>query len=383
MKKLIAILFLFSFAYAQNYPAFTPNHLYDKGINWSPSIKMTSRLAEWENLTKGAALNFSYHCYVSYNYPINNGVTLKTFYYNCRQWAAQLQAAGAQYCILTVTTGFGFNMFDQKTVFPVRLALYTGTSTQFTTVFPSGATLPTATKSDLEQGGNANFMQEFCYEMRRVGIEPILYIPVHVDWVRLGGNVPNGSVSFSDAPANLQNAFMNYFCAYLQELIIRFHIRYMWFDGPAFVDNANTHLMQKVYNAIKSVTGQNNPNECLVIANVFPGNEALDWPYDIRSLEYFIYGNHPTVFKNSLNINQINYYIPTEMVNTTQVDQTYYYQVLPGLTGYETIINQSQASLNLQYELTQQYHSRFSLWLQPDVYGNIPTSQLKLLTNLQ
>jgi hypothetical protein len=246
MRKLLTILFLVSAAYAQNYPPYIPNYLYDKGINWYPSVKMTSRLAEWESWTKGACLDFSYHCYVNYTFPVTQAPNIKSFYYNCRQWATQLKAAGVQYCILTVNTGFGFNMFDQKTTWPEPPQLFTGGSGTFSTIFPSGQILPTAQKCDLEQGGNTNFMQEFCYEMRRVGIEPILYIPVHVDWVRLGGNVSNGSVLFSDAPSNLQLAFEQYFCTYLQELILRFHFRYFWFDGPAFINNSSTHFMQRI-----------------------------------------------------------------------------------------------------------------------------------------
>ena len=358
-------------------PAFTPNNLIDAGYNWSPSQVSTPRLAEFVAMTKGAAYTWGLNNIVGTTGADNTqpkpaGNTLAIPGFNWRNIALQLQAAGAQYCILTVATAFGWSLFDCKTAWPLTPSIVTGTGT-FATNWPSGLLIPYYNKYDVQQSYNPNTFQDFCYEMRNVGIEPIIYNPIHADIIRLGGLITDGQ------PTAIVNAFILFFCLWLQELIIRYGIRYFWLDGPSY-GNVNG-FMQKIYNAVKSVTGQNNENECLIIANALPGNEAADWPYDIRAFEYFIYGGNPAIFNRTLNINGTNYYVPVNMVECC-AQNNYYYNIKPGLPGQGVLTNFSQSYLQAEKTLTETYNASFCLFLQPDYLGNMLPSQLTLLQGL-
>lgn len=354
---------------------YIPNGLIDAKINWQPSRTPTQRLLEFERYIKGCAIDIGYEQYAS-----NTGSPLvaaqsldpiNRMQFDAKTWADQLVYAGAQYAILTVATGYGFSLFDQKTQWPVNSALVTGAG-NFATKYPSGRTIPIYNKFDIEQVGNENFFAQFCYEMRRVGIEPMVYVPIHVDVNRMGGVL-------QEAPAIVQDQYAYYLGCWMQELIIRYGIRYFWCDGTDFLIPG---FMQKLYNAVKSVTGQNNPKECLIIANSFPGTEAQSWPFDIRSFEYFIYGGASQTFKNTLTINGITYFVPTEMVDCG-AQNNYFFQAKPGVTGYQDVKNYSQAFLQNEFDITKQYYSRYALFLTPDYLGNLPTSQIELLKNLQ
>ena len=170
---------------------------------------------------------------------------------------------------------------------------------------------------------------------------------------------------------------MLYFCLWVQELIIRYGIKYFWIDGTNFVIPGFT---QKIYNAIKSVTGQNNPNECLLIGNSFPGTQETSWPFDIRAFEYFIYGG-PSIFNRTLNIGGTDYYVPVNMVECC-AQSNYYYNIKPGLDGSAPLTNFSQAYLQAEYDLTKLYNASYCLFTQPDYLGNMLTSQLELLQGL-
>lgn len=376
MKKLYLIAcLLISVCYGQSYPGYVPNNLIDKGINFYPSTKLTPRLAEFLNMRKGTAINIGYQIFYG---NIANGITplpssfgITSLYYDCKQWAAQLKAAGAQYCILTVSTGFGWSAFDQKTKWPIPGQVWTGGAT-FNSIWPSGVFLPMVEKFDIEQGGNANFFAQFCGEMRLAGIEPMIYVPIHADGMRVGTVIRN-------APAALQDAYVYYLSCWLQELILRYGIRYFWFDGGNFIIPG---MQQKLYNAVKSASGQGTMDECLIIANRFPGTETAGMPYDIGTFEWFIYGGNSTTFKSCVRWNGINYYIPQELVNTAAQDPTFYYQIQPGLTGFQNMINASIDTLKFQYNTAMQYGANFSLWIMPNYMGNLPTQQLQLLHDI-
>lgn len=383
MRKLFFIIFLFSRVYGQNYPNYVPGVLIDKGINFNPSIKPTARLTEYETkFQKGVFLGWNLNSVIPLTGANNTqttppGETMPyAGYFNFAKWAQQLKAAGAQWAGISIGTGFGYNLFDSKTTWPGPQTLVTGTGT-FAATWPSGLLIPKYTKWDVGQGGNINFFDEFCTEMRKVGIEPTIYIPIHVDLIRLGGSLTDGQ------PVATQTQYMYYFCCLLQELIIRYKLRYIWLDGTDFVDNPHTGFMQKIYNAVKSVTGQNNPNECLIIANAFPGVETNDWPFDIRSVEWGVW-NHTnfTVFKNNMNIRGINYYIPEELEDNCAINNVFY-MGYPGVAGYQDVVNRPLTDLQNRMSITKQYYARLSIFFEVSPAGDIGTQQLSLFSNLQ
>lgn len=385
MRIIITILFLFSVCHGQNFPAYIQGNLIDKGINFNPSIRATARLTEYETkFQKGVCLDINLNNWIPQSGVNNTQVTPpgETMayggYFNFAKWAAQLKAAGAQYAMITIGTGFGYSLFDSKAQWPGPQTLVTGAGgSTFATTWPSGYLIPHYRKWDVEQGGNPNFFELFCTEMRKQGIEPMIYVPIHVDLIRLGGSLIDGQ------PVQTQTQFMYYFCSWLQELIIRFKLRYIWLDGPSFVSNQSTHFMQYIYNAVKSVTGQNNPNECLIIANAFPGNELQDWPYDIRSVEWGVWNNGSnSVFKNTMNISGRNYYVPEELEDNMALNNVFYLSY-PGVAGYQDVVNRTQAVIQSRYNTTKQYYARLTMFMEVSPNGDLPTSQLALFANLQ
>jgi len=368
---------------SQEIPPYHYQGLIDKQINFSPSIIKTNNLLYFQqSYQKSVCLDFNIQELLpTISSPqaiqiLPNGSSITPMNFNFSNWAQQVKSTGANLCFVTINTGYGFSLFDSKTPWPIPSQLWDTTGTTFASNFPSGKVLPQYTKYDVGQGANPNFFDQFCQAMRAQGIEPAVYIPVVTDINRLGGNI------FDGQPQALINAFEYWFCCYVQEIILRYNIKYIWFDQ---LNYASANFMQKIYNAVKSVTGQGTSNECMVIGNAAPGSigSGGTWPIDINAFEYAIwYGSStPTIWETDKFINGTNYYIPIQMVDAVAQNE-YYYQNCSGCSGYGTFANQSLSQLTTEWKDCQKYGAGFCIFIPVDWEGNIPISSISLIGSI-
>ena len=286
--------------------------LVDKGTFAVPATP-SATAARYATFKLGVMLAFNLNEFAGYM-PDNGGYqgskdlpsrdVMNTKSVNCRAMAAYAKSIGAQYALITAGNETGFDLFSCKTNYNMqRIPLPTRTNgTQF---YSPTQPFPYCPRAGV---GDTNVLENFCREMRNVGIEPGIYFNA-----TLNINLTDIHIGYTQQlQATRQEQVVDYDCRRIQEILRRFKIKIMWCDlvGPQ-VNN----LFGRIYNAIKSIDP-----DCVMVGN----GAGAYLGGDVQSTEeYVIYGGsvaYQTRLRNNLQI-------PQEIVLTPHGANSQWYEV--------------------------------------------------------
>lgn len=298
--------------------------LIDNG-NFAPATSQTPELAKFEAFRYGWFFNLNMNEFQgSYVNAINAGAPpspasrFTAQNVNVAKWADSAAAAGVDYAMLTVINEYGFKLWPSKTPYnmeQISMNLPTGPFTS--PYYPEYSVLP--------DYADTAIVAKFVTEFRARGIEPVFYINSVNDYNILGGWIPRDGVT-----AQRQNEWINYMCRLMQEMIIRFGVKYLWIDYGAAIP---ADIPQRYYNAVKSV----DPG-CMIIGNVGGDASFLRFPYDIQSHEEHALDLGSTAYQSSSRTHGgVTYYIPQEIISTPYRDMSQWYYYCIGVDYLPTV----------------------------------------------
>jgi hypothetical protein len=340
--------------------------------NFLPATSNNARLQEYQSYKKGALVCFGmdqfageYFTLATTGKPVPYQITAG-LNFDTDAWASQVAEAGCRYAILTVASEYTWLLWNSIVQWPV--ATKSIANTNYGTF-----TSPNFTKYSVNNWGqiNRNLFSQFCASMRRYGIQPIPYIDISDSMNFIGGNV--ASVS-----QGVVNTWINYVCMMLQELIIKFKLRYVWLDNYS---NLGNDALQILYNAVKSVS-----TDCLVIATQNSGGFAAGFPCDIAVVEEYTLTTPVTQLATSRTINGVTYFIPCEVSTTTLQNEQYYYSdpAKPHPSTWNPQLKyRGQSTLQTNYTSWRgTYGANYNLGICPKLDGTIETAQTDLIKNI-
>jgi alpha-L-fucosidase len=339
--------------------------------NFLPATSDNARLQEYRRYKKGALVCFGMDTFAGeyftlvtsaqqVPYQVTEGLN-----YDTDAWADSLAEAGAKYAMLTVSSEFTWLLWDSIIEWPVATKnipnLKYGT-------FSS----PTFRKYSVNNWGkvNRNLFYQFCASMRRRGILPVPYIDISDSMNFIGGNI-------TYVGEDVVNTWTNYLCLIVQELIVKFHLRHVWFDNYSNIGNDRIQLL---YNAAKSV----NP-DCLVTATQNSGGFAAGFPCDIATVEQIALTDPATQLAAIRSINGVDYPVKVEVTTTVCKHEQYY--VAPNNKPHPSIWDpqiqyRDQSELQTSYTSWQAYNANYNLGICPKPDGTIETAQTDLIKNI-
>ena len=287
----------------------TVSRLIERGT-FTPSPTPTPQAARFGAFKTGIMFGFNMNAYQGFNENVYGKIdpAPRTLYqndrttFNVEAWADFCKSVGAQYAVITMGNEFGFQLYETKVPYRFAQIPMTGTRTNGTTAMSPCNPFPYCVKPGI---GDVSLIDRFCVAMRKRGIEPVPYMNMTLNMNIGDRHTGNGQ------PAQRVQDIINYNAELVQEYLLRFKFKYLWWDVCAVGPGISPAAYQKWYNAVKSI----DPT-CMVLGNAIGTTDFSFYPYDLQSTEA-MYPNVASVAGNRFRLHAgTNYQIPQEMVET-------------------------------------------------------------------
>lgn len=340
----------------------------------APPTTETPRLQEYLSLDKGLLFHYNLGTYWGYEFNAP-GTAPSPAYFNIpsidmKPWAEAAVASRSKYAGIIACHEMGFQLWPSNVTYADARIEH-----------PTDQHL-TPTWRDYTVRGHADqdILEKFCVAMRNVGVEPYFYYNICLNWNVQGAFTPI-HITFGAFGDNRRAELVKFWCLQLQELAMRYKVRYLWLDAYIALDPSEH---QAFYDAVKAV----NP-DCMVVLNMGPATTFFNYPGDAMSFENYVVDNPSYTMYKSINkvVGGTTYKIGQEFIASPQTVTSphnwyNYDQYCVVQPPNPNLVLLSQEVMQSYADSAKLYNVNYLIAPSPDRYGKLPDSQMSRIINL-
>jgi hypothetical protein len=211
---------------------------------------------------------------------------------NVAAWADYAKNLGAGAFVLSAFNEYGFPLWPSDVPIPVQKG--------------TGYPYHQGYYGPVEGIGDTHIMEKFTSEMGGRGIIPAVYM--NLEW---SFNLSNTKMNLGKMSQTDLDDVIEYWCLIVQELYIKFGIKYFWMDAGNQTDGRT----QKLFNALMSVAPDG-----FMLCNSAGATTMHAFPYHADALERYalIGGGTFSYMSDYMAHNGSSYYVAHEIIGTPQ-----------------------------------------------------------------